>query len=125
MDSQQSAVLDSRALSQLLDLDEGGTFLTEVLESYLKDAPAYFAAIERAVAQSDSRALDRAAHTLKSASATLGATLFASLCKEMERLGRDGKAAEAQQSLLQARAELVRVEAALRGELAKVRGGPA
>ncbi|MFN7952301.1 MAG: response regulator [bacterium] len=84
--------LDSRALDELRGLSRPGgpDVLGSVIDTYLESAPQLVAALVDAAVREDANALARAAHTLKSSSAFLGAARLASLCRELEALGRAG-----------------------------------
>jgi CheY-like chemotaxis protein len=82
-------ILEPAALRSLRDLG-GAEFLAEVVETFLADAPALIATLRSSVERSDCEELRRAAHTLKSNGATLGAPGFAELCRTVEQ---DAKAA--------------------------------
>ena len=58
--------------------------LAELLQMYLDDAPTQLAAMEEALANQDLETLERAAHTLKSSSYTMGAIAFSEQCAELE-----------------------------------------
>ena len=66
-----------------------------MVQSYLNTAPQLLQSIREAVARNDAAALRRAAHTLKSSSASLGALALAALCKGLEAMGRTNRVAEA------------------------------
>ena len=85
-------VLDEAALGAIRALGEtGGTSaLTKVIDLYLDYSPTLVGEIEAAIANGDAEALNRAAHSLKSSSASLGAQGFAALCKDLEMIGRNG-----------------------------------
>ncbi|MCT7975153.1 PAS domain S-box protein [Laspinema olomoucense] len=82
--------IDAKALQNLREMvgeDEPEAFI-EVVESYLKDLPDLLETLETSVQKQDAPTLHRAAHTLKSTSATLGAKPLAQLSKQLEKLGR-------------------------------------
>lgn len=85
-------VVDARALDAIRELagDDTPEFLARVVGLYLDDAPRHVAAIEAAWAQRDARALAVAAHSLKSASASMGAAQLAQLCRILEQDSRAG-----------------------------------
>jgi HPt (histidine-containing phosphotransfer) domain-containing protein len=56
-------------------------FLAELIDTYLDDAPSLLAAMR----SGGTEELRRAAHTLKSNSATFGARRLAELCRRLER----------------------------------------
>jgi HPt (histidine-containing phosphotransfer) domain-containing protein len=89
-DGAQDAVIDMRIIDGLRELggeDEPG-LLVEIVALYLADAPKRLQEIDHALASGDLRALERAAHTLKSSSLNVGATGMAMLCRQMEELAR-------------------------------------
>jgi CheY-like chemotaxis protein/HPt (histidine-containing phosphotransfer) domain-containing protein len=82
--------LDAAALGQLRDLG-GDEFLGEVIDAFLADAPELIATLRRSLDSRTSEELRRAAHTLKSNGATLGAADFAELCRSLEQRAKDGE----------------------------------
>ncbi|HZU19647.1 MAG TPA: GAF domain-containing protein [Gaiellaceae bacterium] len=82
--------LDEGALSTLRDLG-GDEFLTEVIDAFLADAPNLLATLRRSLDDHGTDELRRAAHTLKSNGATLGAGEFTELCRELEQRAREGR----------------------------------
>lgn len=84
------AVLDENALNRIRALQRPGrpSVLNKVVRLYLDDSPRLIEALQAAVRQGDAQALQKAAHTLKSSSANLGAMVVSDLCKELESLGR-------------------------------------
>lgn len=78
-------VLDEAVLDSLLEtVGRDRTFLAELVEAYLGDSPGLLEAMRGGLRGDDRTALRRAAHTLKSTSASLGATAFAAACREVE-----------------------------------------
>ena len=82
--------LDDAALANLRDLG-GDDFLGEVIDAFLADAPELIATLRRSLDEESSEELRRAAHTLKSNGATLGAGEFAELCRTLEQLAKTGE----------------------------------
>jgi PAS domain S-box-containing protein len=82
--------LDADALQNLRDLG-GDDFLREVVEAFLTDAPALIASLRSSLEQQNGEDLRRAAHTLKSNGATLGAEEFAELCRTVEQQAKAGR----------------------------------
>jgi CheY-like chemotaxis protein len=82
--------LDDDALQNLRDLG-GDEFLGEVIGAFLADAPALIATLRSALPERNTEELRRAAHTLKSNGATLGAETFASLCRTAEQRAKAGE----------------------------------
>jgi HPt (histidine-containing phosphotransfer) domain-containing protein len=73
--------------------------------------------IEEAATKGDGAALRRAAHTFKSTSALMGALGLSELCKELERLGKEGKLEKMEGLLAEVEKEYRRVTGALEKEL--------
>ena len=81
--------LDAAALDNLISLG-GDEFLTEVIDTFLADAPELLTTLRRSLDTPDADELRRAAHTLKSNGATLGAQEFAEHCRELEQRAKSG-----------------------------------
>jgi two-component system sensor histidine kinase/response regulator len=77
-------------LESLRDLG-GDAFLGEVIDAFLADAPELVATLRRSLDEQGSEELRRAAHTLKSNGATLGAAEFAELCRTLEQRAKEGE----------------------------------
>ena len=71
--------------------------------------------MRQAVADTDADSLRRAAHSVKSNSATFGATALSEMCRELEYRARDGELAGADERIVQAEAEFARTGDALTG----------
>lgn len=82
--------LDPSALNKYREFmgDEADAFIVDIVETFLDNAPKLFAQMEASTASADSQGFVRAAHTLKSNSATVGATLLASLAADLESRGK-------------------------------------
>ncbi|MBD2087126.1 Hpt domain-containing protein [Coleofasciculus sp. FACHB-542] len=96
--------------------EDAEAILGEMIDCYLDDAPKLLEAIAIAVAQANAPQLQRTAHTLKSSSATLGATTLAQLCKELEIMARTGNIKNALDKLPQLEAEYEQVKADLHSQ---------
>lgn len=105
--------LDPGVLATLRQLNEPGhpDVLQEVLRLFLSDAPARLTSITAAIDRKDAAALERAAHTLKGAAGSIGATALQRACKEMEELGRRRAVDAADAELATLRREYDRVAA--------------
>ncbi len=110
--------LDTKALQALRDIAgvAAKEVLVEVIDSYLEDAPNLVQAIAKAFTHEDATALYHAAHTLKSTSATLGATNLSQLCRNLETIGRTSTVKNAVAIVSQVEAEYETVQAALQIE---------
>jgi PAS domain S-box-containing protein len=104
--------LDDGALGNLRDLG-GDEFLDEVIDAFLADAPELVATLRRSLDSGNSEELRRAAHTLKSNGATLGAEQFAELCRTLEMRAKAGELGGAAELVDQVEAEYQPLERAL------------
>jgi len=84
------ADLDASAIESLRALD-GEDFLTEVIDTFLRDAPALVAALRTTHEEGATEELRRTAHTLKSNGQIFGAGRFSELCRELEDRARRGE----------------------------------
>jgi HPt (histidine-containing phosphotransfer) domain-containing protein len=89
-------------------------FLAELIDTYLVDAVELLRAMKQSIRNAQTEPLRRAAHSLKSNSASLGARTLAGLCREMEQQGRDGVLEGAPQRLAGIGAAFSDVERELR-----------
>jgi signal transduction histidine kinase/DNA-binding response OmpR family regulator/HPt (histidine-containing phosphotransfer) domain-containing protein len=78
------ALENIRALSR----ERGDALVQKVIAAYVDDTPQQLSTLRRAIDGMDTGNVRRIAHTLKSASANVGADALAALCREMEHLGR-------------------------------------
>ena len=107
--------LDPVAIAALREIAEGeAEFVTELVSNFLQSGgPGLLAEMRQALAQSDVVALTRAAHSLKSNAATLGAVELRKLCAELELAGRSGTLAGADEKVAQIELEYERTRPAL------------
>jgi HPt (histidine-containing phosphotransfer) domain-containing protein len=84
--------LDASALAPIraLSAQTGKDLLGRVIDAFCESTPKLLADIESSLAAADLATLRRAAHTLKSGSATLGATQLSALASALESRARDG-----------------------------------
>ncbi|MFC2029393.1 response regulator [Chloroflexota bacterium] len=107
-------VLDPRALEKLRNMvGEDAEFLTELIDTFLEDAPQLLDEMHQATTRGDAVVLRRAAHSLKSNSAEFGAMALHDLCRELEEIGKAGTVSGAAESVTQADVEFKRVRSAL------------
>jgi len=103
--------IDKSALDRIKAVQQPGMpdLVEKVINLYLNDAQSLCHNIHEAVGKNDPQALSKAAHSLKSSSANVGAIKLASLCKELETLGRANTIANAQDIVNQMDSEYKRV----------------
>ena len=113
------AVLDQTALANIRALERPGmpSLLARVVERYLDDAGRFCEQMRAALKGGDGEAIARAAHTLKSASANVGARRPAELCKVIEMDAREGDVAALEGLLDELDIALRHVGGALRDEI--------
>ena len=79
-------VIDRTTFAELQDA-AGAEFVTELVDTFLEDAPALLAEIRAARTAADADRFRRAAHSLKSNSQTFGATALGTLARALEMNG--------------------------------------
>jgi two-component system, sensor histidine kinase len=85
----ESPAIDEKVLDDLSASVQGDTaFVRELIDAYLADSVAQLDAAEAALAAGDAAGLVRPAHTLKSSSATVGATRLAATARSLEMAAR-------------------------------------
>jgi signal transduction histidine kinase/DNA-binding response OmpR family regulator/HPt (histidine-containing phosphotransfer) domain-containing protein len=86
----QRDVINLHALDNIraLSPDRGGALVQRVVAAYVGDTPQHLETMRNAIAVLDTGSLRKVAHSLKSSSANVGAEALASMCKDMENLGR-------------------------------------
>lgn len=90
--------------------------LAQIIDNYFEEAPQLLQAMHKAANAGDAGALQQAAHTLRGASANLGAVTLSQLCKHLEAKGAAGTTAGALADLVQVEAAYESVKAALQIE---------
>lgn len=114
-DANLKPVLNPAGVATFRSMDRSGKglFVGRVINAYLANTPMQMAKAKNALALENPQALRLAAHTMKSASATVGADRLAAICRDIENQaiqgqldGVDVKLAEASSLLEQVMAEL-------------------
>ncbi len=109
-------VIDQSTFDGLTKL-VGDDFIGELLETFFEEAPELLAEMGRALDEGDAQSFRRSAHSLKSNSASFGATQLTSLARDLEYMGRDGRLDEAGPLLPQLKAAYVQAAEALKALL--------
>jgi hypothetical protein len=113
-DTANSGTLDEARIATLRDLDGGdGTLLGMLVDEYDRDTRIQIDRLHAALAEGDPHTVERCAHTVKGASANIGAMRLADLCRELESLGRAGALGEAPAILDRVETEFDKVRHAL------------
>jgi CheY-like chemotaxis protein/HPt (histidine-containing phosphotransfer) domain-containing protein len=112
-------VLDRAAIDALKDLDAAGDagFFARVCRKLVSDADVRLTRLSKAIAEGDMETVERDAHTLKSASATVGAREMSAACAELEAAARRKDLAAHAGAAAALRAQLALVEEALLKEV--------
>ena len=88
----KESIIDRTALDQIAELDpeQNGTLLNSIIDTYVENAEVLMLELTEATRDDDLIAAVRAAHSLKSSSANVGARRLSGLCATMEKQGRQG-----------------------------------
>jgi len=121
--AEPAAIVLDREMLARLQADLGGgdpTIVAELIDMFLADTPQLLTDMHMASAEGSAEKLQRAAHTLKSSSSTLGAQLLATRCGALEMLAREGRLDEASDLLRQIEADYEPTKSTLQGIRAEV-----
>ena len=99
--------LDHSAIEAVRQLDPDGQdrLLARLIALYRDDSSQLLADIDNGMKASDAEAIARAAHTLKSSSANLGATNVAAIARQIESSARNGDLNDMMTSITKLRAQ--------------------
>jgi len=93
----------------------GADFIDELVDTFLEDAPKLLGDMKSALESGDAESFRRAAHSLKSNSATFGANHLSALAKNLEMLGKENKLGEVGNQLQAAETTYQSVASELKG----------
>ncbi|HSS52463.1 MAG TPA: response regulator, partial [Thermoanaerobaculia bacterium] len=122
----QPPLLDPVYLDRLRQLEEisGHSVVGEIVDSFLGEMPRRLSRMREVLAAGDGAALDFAAHSLKGASAQLGAARLSALSHDLELLARESALGGAAELLDEIEREVERLTPALRQRADAVRVSP-
>jgi HPt (histidine-containing phosphotransfer) domain-containing protein len=106
--------LDMSTFEELKQMS-GADFIGELVDTYLEDAPRLVREMRDALSAGDADAFRRAAHSLKSNSATFGAMHLSGLAKDLELLAKEN-------NLEAAANQLPALQRALEAAMAELKG---
>ncbi len=106
--------LDMSTFDELKEIS-GADFIDELVDTYLEDAPKLVREMETALETGNAEVFRRAAHSLKSNSATFGAMHLSGMAKELEMLAKENKLDEAGKQLPAVKSTLDAVTVELKG----------
>lgn len=78
------------AVFEQLKTDMGADFMIEIIDAYLEETPQLLSRLHQALQAKDAESFRRAAHSIKSSSAALGAMGISERARKVEMLGKDG-----------------------------------
>jgi HPt (histidine-containing phosphotransfer) domain-containing protein len=110
-----SPILDQEAIDNLraLDPDGGDTFLREIAGIFIEDTPKRIAEIESSLAAGDTATFIRAAHTIKGASANIGAAALRAAAEQLEQQAKNKGLVDVAALIAGVKAEFDRTKVAL------------
>jgi HPt (histidine-containing phosphotransfer) domain-containing protein len=82
-------LIDREAWEMMKSMTEPA-FLVELIDVYLNDAPELIEQMRTGITAGDIASVRRAAHSLKSNSATFGATRLAAVSRALEMIAKEG-----------------------------------
>lgn len=110
--------LDMDTLEGLRELGDGDpSFLIEVIQQFLQDAPDHLKAIQQSVTDGNGDALMKAAHSFKGSCRNMGALPLGEHCMKLEEKGRNEEMEELNDLLALLEQEYPRAQRALEAEL--------
>src|SRR6185369_650030 len=112
-------ILDRQVLDQLGTLRTNGRpeLLARTIDLYLVESPKLLQKLKQAASANDAPEIARSAHSLKSCSANVGATLLSRYCADIEASARRSDTKEARKLFARIETEHGRVQSALSAEV--------
>ncbi len=105
--------VDKNVLDELASFDDDGTFMKEMVQIYLEETPKLIKQLTESLKEKKIEEFVRAAHTLKSSSANLGAMELSEMSKNLEYKGKNGKIDGLNSEVEEIKAEFSKVKAIL------------
>ncbi len=111
--------LHAETFAALKELGHGeeATFVAEIIDVFIQDALTYLDTLHHAAATDDAEALERAANALKGSSTYIGAIGIATVCQELQTMGRQRSTTGATTYITQLADEFDRVRHVLDEEM--------
>lgn len=105
-----------RELRELADSSDDPGQFGELLDLFLRELESGLASMSKALAQGNAEDLARLAHSLKGASASMGASRLSSLCRTLEETAKNAELPGAEVQLKQIESEVYIVRETLEKE---------
>lgn len=86
---EMAVINELKEMDDDLEEDEIG-FFQELTETFFEESDELLETIRQAIADGDSETIGKSAHSLKGASANIGANVLAEVCKDVEMKGKSG-----------------------------------
>jgi HPt (histidine-containing phosphotransfer) domain-containing protein len=77
----------------------GEDFIDKLVDTFFEETDQLIETLRQALARDDPASFQRAAHSIKSSSASLGALQFSSRARELEMIGKQGQLGVAQEQV--------------------------
>ena len=91
-------LIDMNTIDELRDM-MGDEFIGELVETYCEETPQLLEQLRQALQAEDAVTFRRAAHSIKSSSASLGVMGLADLARDLEALGKEEQIAGSEPAL--------------------------
>lgn len=118
MSHQDQPVIDEQALATLKAALGDDAVVRQLIALYIQDSPAQITSGKTALAAGDGVTLARAAHSLKSTSASIGAMRVLAIAKDLEAQAKGGDLVQSATLLRALETELNNATAVLQQKLA-------
>lgn len=105
----EPVLFDHTALEKLKH-EMGAEFVVEVVELFFKAAPEQVDRMRQALKKDQREELRRAAHSLKSNCASVGAMVFAADCQNLEAIAATVTVKEAEENLVRLEADFAQIK---------------
>ncbi|MDX2426422.1 MAG: ATP-binding protein [Cycloclasticus sp.] len=94
-------ILATQQLDEIADMasDSGAALVRSIVDLYLEHTPGLIQQIKKAVSERNAESLFKAAHSLKSSSANIGALRLSALASQFEQNGREGDTDNAEEMI--------------------------
>ena len=111
----KAPVIDMNFIESITALQKSGTsnLLERIIDIYLIDAPNLLSGIQQALDEENADQVRQFAHSFKSSSANLGATILAGLCNQLEQIARSHSLDGAASLLVEIESSFIDVQQAL------------
>tara|TARA_R110002074_G_scaffold402342_1_gene608074 strand:+ start:1544 stop:3883 length:2340 start_codon:yes stop_codon:yes gene_type:complete len=94
-------ILATQQLDEIADMasDSGSTLVKNIVDLYLEHTPGLIQQIKKALSERNAESLFKAAHSLKSSSANIGALRLSVMASQFEQHGREGDVVSAEKMI--------------------------